>query len=240
MSKFNNRWTVQPHGPLEQVDTGIWSVEGEIVMPLGHFPRRMTVVALTGDRLAIWSPVPLDKPTMAQLDALGHVAFLIVPGVAHRLDIRAWATRYRGTKVICPPGARDAVSEAIPVAATSDILDDPGVQFETVDGVDGKEAVLKVIRDGRLTLIVNDILANVRHPHGIGAKIMARLFGFGIKRPRMPRPAKRMFVTDGAKLAAQLRGWAADPQLTQIIVSHGDIIKYDPAGVLENAAADLD
>jgi hypothetical protein len=56
----------------------------------------------------------------------------------------------------------------------------------------------------------------------------------------MPRPARRMFVKDGALLAAQLRGWAADSKLSQIIVSHGEVIKYDPAGVLENVAKTFD
>jgi hypothetical protein len=238
--KFNDKWIVQPHGPIEQVDEGIWSVEGEIVMPLGRFPRRMTVVALSGGRLAVWSPVPLDKPSMAALEALGQVAFLIVPGPGHRLDIRAWAARYRSAKVLCPPGAREAVSEAVPVAATGDVLEDDDVHFCPVQGVGGLEGVLKITRSGRLTLVVNDILANVRHPHGIGAKIMARLFGFGVHRPRMPRIGKRMFVKDAALLAAQMRGWAADPKLTRVIVSHGDIIDSDCAAVLERAAQDLD
>ncbi len=240
MPKLNSKWVVQPHGALEQVDTGIWTVAGDIAMPLGRFPRRMTIVALSNGRLAVWSPIPLDPAGMTQLEALGQIAFLIVPGPGHRLDIRAWAARYPQARVLCPPGARDAVSEAVPVAATGDIFDDPDVHFCPVQGVGGLEGALKVVRDGRLTLVVNDILANVRHPHGLGAQIMARALGFGVKRPRMPRIGKRMFVKDANLLAAQLRNWAADRALTRIIVSHGDVIGSDCAAVLERAAKDLD
>lgn len=240
MPKLNSKWVVQPHGAIERVDDGIWTVEGEIVMPLGRFPRRMTLVALTKGRLLVWSPIPLDNAGMKQLEALGEVTFLVVPGPGHRLDIRAWAARYPKARVLCPPGAREAVSEAVPVAVTGDVLDDPDVHFCPVQGVGGLEGVLKITRDGRLTLVVNDILANVRHPKGLGANIMARALGFGVKRPRMPRIGKRMFVKDAALLAAQLRGWAHDPQLSQVVVSHGEIIKYDPAGVLDRAAQDLD
>jgi hypothetical protein len=240
MPQFNDKWVVQPHGPLTQVDDGIWTVDGEIVMPLGRFPRRMTVVRLSGDRLLVWSPIPLNKDAMAELDALGRVAWLVVPNPAHRLDIRAWSSRYRSAKILCPPGAREAVSEAVPVTATGDLLDDDAVHFCPVQGVGGLEGMLKIVRDDRLTLVVNDIIANVRHPQGIGAKIMARLLGFGVHRPQMPRVARRMFVKDGALLAAQLRGWAADPRLSQIIVSHGEIIKYAPAEVLENVAKSFD
>ena len=240
MPKFNDTWVVQPHGPLECLDDGLWTVEGEIVMPLGRFPRRMTIAALSEGRLAIWSPVPVDAATLRQIEDLGCITFLIVPGVGHRLDIRAWAARYRQAKILCPRGALEAVNEAVTVAATTDILDDAAVRFVAVTGVGKKDAALLIRREERLTLVVNDILANVRHPRGVGAKIMARLFGFGIKRPRMPRPARRMFVKDGNLLAAQLRGWAADRALTRIVVSHGDVIEEDCRAVLERAAADLD
>ena len=240
MPKFNSKWVVQPHGAIEQVDAGIWTVAGEIVMPLGRFPRRMTIVALTGGRVLVWSPIPLDNTAMRELEALGEIAYLIVPGPGHRLDIRAWSARYRSAKVLCPPGAREAISEAVPVSATGDVLDDPDVHFHPVQGVGGLEGHLTVVRDGRLTLVVNDILANVRHPRGLGAQIMARVLGFGVKRPRMPRIGKRMFVKNAKVLAGQLRGWAADPALSRIVVSHGNVIEGDCATVLERAAQDLD
>jgi len=239
MPKLHTAWEVGPHGPLERVDDGLVSVEGEIVMPLGRFPRRMTIITLRRNRTAVWSPVPLDEPEMAQVETFGKPAFLIVPGIAHRLDIRPWKERYADARVLCPPGARKAVEDAVPVDATTDILDDPAVDFVTVPGVGGREAALLVRRAGRLTLVVNDILANVRHPHGLGANIMARLFGFGVKRPRVPRIGKRMFVEDAGALAGALRGWAYEKGLSRIVVSHGDVIADDPSGALRRAAADL-
>jgi len=41
----------------------------------------------------------------------------------------------------------------------------------------------------------------IRHPHGLGANIMARLFGFGVKRPRTSRLVQRMYVADGNAVA---------------------------------------
>ena len=69
---------------------------------------------------------------------------------------------------------------------------------------------------------------------------MAWLLGFGVKRPRMPRPVRRMFVSDANLLAAQLRGWSADPALTRIVVSHGEVIEDDCGAILDRAAQDLD
>ena len=70
MAKFNDKWKVGPHGPIERLDDGLLTVAGEIRMPLGNFPRRMTVVGLSGGRTAIWSAIPLREPEMAEIEAL--------------------------------------------------------------------------------------------------------------------------------------------------------------------------
>jgi len=240
MGRINESWIVEPHGPVERVDDGILTVAGEIRMPIGYFPRRMTAVALSGNRTAIWSAIPLDEEGMREIEALGDPAFLIVPGIAHRLDIKPWKKRYPRARIVCPPGARKAVEEVIAVDATEDVLEDPHVRFETVPGVGGLEGALVIRRSGRTTLVVNDILANVRHPHGIGAHIMARLMGFGVKRPRMPRIGKRMFVKNAPALATAFRAWADEPGLARIIVSHGDVIEEAPREVLLRVAKDLE
>jgi hypothetical protein len=208
-------------------------------MPLGNFPRRMTVVALSNHRAAVWSAIPLREPDMRRIEAVGDPAFLIVPGIAHRLDIKPWKQRYPQAKIVCPPGARHAVEQILPVDATSDVLDDPSARLETVPGVGAKEAALLVRRGGRVSLILNDVLANVRHPNGIGAHIMARLLGFGVARPKVPWLSRRMFVDDSKALAAAFRKWADDPALTRIVVSHGDVIDRAPRDVLARVAADL-
>ena len=69
---------------------------------------------------------------------------------------------------------------------------------------------------------------------------MARLLGFGVKRPRTSRPVRLMFVKDAAALAMQFHAWAAIPQLRRIVVSHGDIIHQAPRETLIEAAADFE
>jgi len=239
MTKFNEDWVVQPHGEWMALGEGISTIAGEIKMPLGNFPRRMTAVVLSGGRLAVWSPMPLRDAEMAQLEAMGEVTFLIVPGVSHRLDIQAWKKRYPKAKVVCASGARQAVEEAVPVDGVDDVLADDAVHLELAPGVANKEAILWVNRPDGTTLVVNDILANVRHPHGVGANIMARLLGFGVDHPRVPRIGKRLFLKDTAAMAAAFRDWAKMPNLRQIVVSHGDVIK-SPVEALERAAYDLE
>ena len=231
-----DQWQVSPHGELIEVDEGILTVAGEIEMPLGQFPRRMTAIRLSGDRSLIFSAIALEEPAMRRLEAIGWPHFLVVPSGMHRRDARIWKHRYPPIKVLAPPGAREAVEEVVSVDATSDILEDDAVRFLAVKGTGGREAALEVRRRGRLTLVLNDVLANVAHPHGIGAQVMGRLFGFGVNRPQLPWVVKRNAVDDPAALAAQFRAWAADPGLRRIIVSHGDVIEEGAAGVLREVA----
>ena len=233
------KWQVQPHEGLVEVDDGILTVAGETPMPLGNFPRRMTVVRLSGDRTAIYSAIALDEPEMARIEAMGAPSFLIVPGDHHRLDAKIWKRRYPGMQVVAPPGAVAAVEEAVAVDATGDVLGDPQVRLIVLPGFGEHEAALEVRRASGLTVIVNDAIANVAHPHGLGANVMARLFGFGVSEPQVPRPVKRG-IDDKPALAKQFAAWAADPSLRRIIVSHGDVIEAGAADALRALADALD
>ena len=239
MTKLNDDWKIEPHGTLDGVASGIWSVEGTITMPLGKFPRRMTIIRLASGGLAVWSPISLDETEMAKLEALGRVAFLIVPNAGHRLDLKAWKYRYPSARVVAPPGAVEDVAEAASVDETSNVFEDLTVELRRVKGTKADEFAMIVTRDDGATLIINDILSSVSHPHGIGANIMARLFGFGVDHPQTSRLVRHLYVEDPAAVAQQFRDWAAIPELRRIIVSHVDIIDEKPATVLHAAADDL-
>src|SRR5688572_17841063 len=118
-------WTVLPHGKLEQIDDGLLTVVGDIPMPTGDFPRRMTVVRLADRRLVIYSAIALDEDEMQQIERFGTPAFLIVPDDIHRLDAKAWKDRYPEMKVITPAGSRDKVCEVVRVDATEIDFGDP-------------------------------------------------------------------------------------------------------------------
>jgi hypothetical protein len=237
--KFNREWKVLPHGPVRVVGERIVTTQGEIQMPLGKFPRRMTVIGLSRSRSAIFSAMALKESAMKRIEEVGEPSFLIVPNGHHRLDAQAWKERYPKLKVLCPPQARKSVEEAVPVDSTDDILDDRDADFVIVGGTGNSEAALIVRRESGTMLIVNDVIANVRRPRGLGAKIMVRLFGFGMKGPQVPRVVKRMMVEDEQQLAAQLRRWARLDELRSLIPSHGEIVER-PSASLERLAAQLE
>ena len=238
MPKLHNEWKVLPHGPLREVEPGLLTVVGQIQMPLGNFPRRMTVVGLAGGRTALWSPIPLVEGEMKRVEALGQPAFLIIPNPGHRLDARPYRARYPQAKIITAPGAEKRVGEAVPVDDSNADLGQTA-ELVTVAGVDQLELAMFVRHEGGVSLVTNDIIGNVRHPKGPGAWIMSRLMGYGPS-PQIPRVARRMFIKQPQELAAQMRDWATTPGLRRLIPSHGDIIESQPSTVLLRLAQSLD
>lgn len=238
MPRLNEEWVVYEHGPVQQVDPGLLTVEGTIRMPLGRFPRRMTIVGLESGGSAVWSPISLNPAGMGKVESLGAPRFLIVPNAHHRLDLRAWKKRYPAARVIAPDGARDEVGKASPVDGGPDTLRDSRAELVTVAGTADSELALRFVHNGQLTLVVNDVIARVAHPPGLTAKLMARLMGFGVHEPQIPAVVKRVLVRDPEALAAQFKEWAADPALRRIIPSHGEILD-DPAPALRKLSESL-
>jgi hypothetical protein len=231
-------WTVLPHGELTEVSDGIWTVVGKLHMPLGDYPRRMTVVRLADRRLVIYSAIALDEPEMEQLEAHGTPAFLVVPGDIHRLDARPWKDRYPGLFVVAPPGARDKVEKVVPVDATEVDFGDPEVQFIAVPGTGGHEAALLVARPSGATLVVNDLIWNLPDRSGLGGWFM-RAARFTGTPAHIPPLVARKLIDDRPALRAQLEAWARVDRLDRIIVSHGDIVTGHPRQVLDTIARAL-
>jgi hypothetical protein len=236
MPKAYETWTVLKHGPIEKVTESIWRVEGNLPGP--PIPRVMTLVRLPDGRLVIHSAIALEEPAMKEIEAWGKPAFLIVPGIGHRLDAKVYKARYPDLTVVCPPGAKANVEEVLPVDRTEVDFGDPQVTWATFDGTGGREGVLVVRSAQGSTLVLNDMLMNMtgRLPGAQG--FVMGLIGFvgPAKLPPMPR---LLFVKDKAKVRAQYERLAETPDLRRIIVGHGAMVEGAPAEALRRVAASL-
>ena len=237
MPKLHDEWTLLPHGPLRELAPGLLTVVGQIPMPLGNFPRRMTVVGLERKRTAIYSPIALGDEQMERIEALGEPAFLIIPNGAHRLDLRPFHKRYPKAKIVTASRTKTAIAEAAEPVETKAALG-KSAELITVAGTQEREIAMLVRHADGCSLVTNDLIGNVGHPKGAGAWVMSRLMGFGPK-PRIPKGARKFFITDPKALAEQLRQWAAIEGLRRIVPSHGDVID-NPAPVLRALASALD
>src|SRR5437868_5092324 len=156
MTKPFKHWKVLSHGKLKQIDDNILTVTGDIHMPLMDLPRRMTVVRLSDSRLVVFSAIALDEDEMAELEAYGRPAYLIVPSDKHRLDAKIWKDRYPEMRVVAPEGARGAVEKVVPVDTVAPRFDDPDTTFVTVPGTRDHEGALVVNTPKGTTLALTE------------------------------------------------------------------------------------
>lgn len=238
MTKPFKQWTVLPHGKLSEIDENILTVVGQLHMPLADLPRRMTIARLKDARLVVFSAISLDEDEMASLEEYGRPAFLIVPSDIHRLDAKTWKDRYPAMQVVTPEGSRAKVEEVVPVDSVTPKFDDPNVIFITVPGTRRREAALLIHTHTGTTLVLNDLVGNIRGEAGFGGWLL-RIAGFAGDEAQIPRVVKMAMVEDKNALRAQLLQWADIPSLQRILVSHGSVIGEDPRQTLRELAASL-
>jgi hypothetical protein len=239
MTQPYRRWQVLPHGPLTRVSENMLTVVGQIGMPLLTLPRRMNVVRLRDSRLVVWSAIALDENEMEELEAFGRPTYLIVPNNHHRLDAWAWKMRYPHLIVVAPEGAREKVADIVSVDTTTPDFGDPTVQFVAVPGTRQREAALVVRNSDGTTLVLNDIVGNIRRASGLIGLWFLRAMRFAGDRAQIPRPVKWSLVEDAKALRAQLLQWAETDSLRRILVSHGDPIEANPRQTLRELAGSL-
>ncbi len=238
MPVVSTQWKVLPHGRLVEIDDGLLTVTGDLPMPLVDVPRRMTVVRLRDGRLVVFSAMALHEDEMAALEGYGQPAFMIVPNAHHRLDAEVWKQRYPTLRVAAPEGARAKVEEVVAVNTVAPDFDDPDIDFVAVPGTQGHEAALVVRRKGGTTLVLNDLVGNIRGESGFGGWLL-RMMGLAGDEPKIPVTARLGLVKDKEALRAQLLQWAELPALRRILVSHGVPIDDEPAQVLRELAGKL-
>jgi hypothetical protein len=215
---------------------GLWHVEATLdVLPIG---RAMTVVRLGDGSLAVHSAVCCDAATMAQLDALGPVRWIIVPSGYHRMDAPRFKARYPEARVITMPASRARVGEAVGVDGDHTMLPGgDGVSWQPLDGI-SKEGVIVHRAGGKVSLVFNDSFMNLpdRLPgfKGFVVKAIGSLGG-----PKVTRTAKFALVEDRRRFAAQLRKLADLPGLTTVVPGHGAVIRAGAPEALRRAADGL-
>jgi hypothetical protein len=199
----------------------------------------MAIARMADGGLVLHSAIALDAPGMAALDALGRVAFVVVPNALHRIDAPRFAARYPEAKVICPPGGRAKVAAVVRVDADYRAFPaDPHVSIQVLEGTKGAEGVMVVRDDEGASLVFNDAIFNMPHAPGIAGFLVNHLMKSS-GGPRVSRLGRLLLVKDRASFQAHLTRLAETPDLRRILVAHHETIASDPKRVLLEVAASL-
>jgi hypothetical protein len=229
-------WRVFGHRPIETIEDDVWRVDAEL--PGTPMRRTMTLARARDGRVIVHSAVCLDEASMKRIEAWGAPSFLVVPNAMHRLDAKAWKTRYPGLEVVCPAGAKRKVEEVVSVDATELDLGDPDVRWSPFPGTAERESLLEIRKGARTTLVITDVVMNVRALPGFGGFVM-KLMGFVGPTPKVVRAAKKALVVDRDEVRAHLEALASRDGLARVIFGHGDPLDVAPADGLRQAIATL-
>jgi hypothetical protein len=227
-------WTVLPHGKMTRINERILAVVGELKMPLMALPRRMTAARLRSGDLVIFSAIALREPEMAELEAFGRPAFLVVPSLRHRLDAPSYVRRYPDLRVVAPRAGAEKIGEVVRVDTSTPDFGDPTVRYVEVAG----DSVLEIESDDGLTIVVNDLIGDIHDEHGLGGWLL-KVMGFAGDDPQVPAPVRLLLGKHKSEVAGRFLRWADREDLKRIIVSHGDVIEADPRKVLRELAVSL-
>jgi hypothetical protein len=215
---------------------GLWHVDATLdLLPIG---RRMVIVRMWDGSLAVHSAVCCNPETVASIEALGPVRWIIVPSGHHRMDAPAWKARFPDARVVAMPDSHARVGQVVGVDGDYGVLPGGAVTWQPLDGVPSEGVFLHRAPDGAVSAIFNDAFMNLPASlpgfKGWIVKVMGSTGG-----PKVTRTAKYFIVKDRPAYAAHLRRLAEKPGLARVIPGHGDIVATDAAAALRRAADGL-
>lgn len=223
--------------PLRPLAPGLWEVEqlrrsGPVRQRL-----RMTVVALAGGGLWLYSPVEIDDGLARQLAAAGDVAHIVAANRYHHLFAGAAKRRYPAAKLWAVPGLPEKRTD---LKFDQVLSDDPSQPWPWAADLETlvltsvprfSEAVFFHRATG--TLICADFFFNICEEQSFLARLVYRLIGvYG-------RPAQGLFFRksiDRRTYRPQLEailGW----DIQRISMSHGDVLDQRAREVLGEVVA---
>ena len=227
MAKPRTDWQPLPHEPLQELADNLRWVRAPI--PGISIKRSMTLVRLADSRLVIWSAVALDAASMAELEAWGTPAFLIVPSALHRLDAAAYRARYPALRVFGPRGARKAIEQiGLPLdGLLQDFPHDSQISFRPIAGINDKEGAMLLRSGDGTTVVLNDLIFKMPMPSDFPSNLIVKALG-SAPGPRVSRIVKLLWCDDKPALRADLQTLSEIPDLTRLIVAH-DSVAHGPA-----------
>lgn len=233
MAKWHTSWTVGPHGPIEKLSDRLWRIEAKL--PSIELRRVMTIARRADGTLIIHNAIPLEDAAMAEIEAWGKVAVLVVPNRFHRLDCRPFADRYPDARVLCPRGATKHVAKAVRVdGAYEDLAPDGTADLVSLEGTKQREGAL-IVRGEVTSVVLNDAVFHMDHAGGFFGFLL-RLIGASGK-PCVEIGMRWLMISDKKAFRAHLESLAALPKLAHVVVSHHKVISEDPGAVLRHVVA---
>jgi hypothetical protein len=220
---------------LRQLDRDLWMTQHPLRFLGAEVGTRMTVFRLKDGGLLIHSPVPLDRPTQAELDGFGPVRFVVAPNRYHHLFVAEYARIYPHAKIFGAPGLdskrRDLRFDAIlgPTAPTEWANEIDQTIFQAFPALN---EVVFFHRSSR-TIVFTDLLINIQNSESGYTRFLMWLDG-GLGQVAVPRSFRLLLKMRRARAREtidQILSWEFD----RLSLAHGEIVERGAKEIVRNA-----
>lgn len=220
---------------LEGLTEDLWTEQRPLRFLGLETGTRMTVVRLASGGLFVHSPVALDAPLRAAVEALGPVTAIVAPSRFHHLYVGAWAEAYPDASLSGCPGLDKKRKD---VRWSRILGDQPAAEWQgEIDqvffGARSLENEVVFFHRASKTIISSDFVFNLAtHASGFTRSVA---FLLGQRRPGTTL-LERLLIGDRAAAREQIArivAWDA----TRIVLAHGDVIESDGSAVVRDAYA---
>jgi Domain of unknown function (DUF4336) len=229
-ARFDRRPAIAPL--LRPFAPDLWTAEGPVLNFIAGFayPTRMAAIRLADGDLFIWSPIALQAPLKAEIDALGRVACLISPNLLHHLYLGEWKAAYPRARLVASPGLKRRRGD-LAFDAVLDDAPDP-LWAGQIDQVllRGSFAMTEAVFFHRAskTAIFADLIQNFPPGWFNGWRgILARLDGIVAGDYGAPREWRASFLRRRVARASLNR--ILDWPIEKVLIAHGDCAERDGA-----------
>lgn len=223
------------HQSLVRLSERILYVDHPQRLAMGfHLPTRMTIIQLTNGDLALISVVPLSEELRIKLADLGAVKYLIAPNLLHHLYLKAAKRAFPGARVLAPKALRTKRADLHIDFDLEDSLP-PDLSYElTTIHIEGAPGIDEFVffHPASKTLIVTDLVFNVRGPEGFVSHLM--LFMVGCYK-RLGQSRVWRFATKDIDAFDQSLLRVLELDFDQLVMAHGDVIQEDANALLRLA-----
>ena len=221
---------------LRQLAENLWVAERPqtfYALPVG---TRMTVIRLSGGRLLLHSPVPLDRGLRAELDAIGRVCLAVAPNRLHHLYAGAVAEAYPEARLWVAPGLDTKRPDLVFEAVLGDLA--PEEWRGEVDQVFFRgrpyENEVTFFHRASRTLVLCALAFNFGPSAAAPTRLLMKLIrSYGRLGPSKLDP---LLIRDRAAARESLErilAWDFD----RVIVSHGDVLEAGGHAILSEGYA---
>lgn len=223
--------------PLHELVPGqVWLKEYPVRIAGGRLLTRMTVLRNDDGGVFLHSPVPIDDPTRAAIEALGPVRAIIAPSNCHHLFVdqaqRAFPSvptyGVEGVETKRPDLCFDALIGNEPPALWAGQMDQVLIGNRIMREVD-------FLHRASRTLVVTDLIENFQDATpGTNRMLRATIKLLGMWGNPNPAPELRWF-TLRRKAAREALETMLSWDFDRIVLAHGEPILHEPKTAIRNA-----